>query len=602
MRSWRLQLPGEARLPFRRGLSLRLAGLLSLVMLPLGVIAVWQTAELQKKLTEVNALNLISLTGEVARKERETIEAALGGAAAMAAVLPTFRDDPARCADVFGGFLEGAGDRFSFAGYVPVSGQVTCSSFGRPVDVSDRAGFRELVATRTRTVLLDRTGPISGQPVLVASLPVGGDADSVPEGYVTVSIPHVQLENPYSEIIAGRAMDLFTINAAGEILTASGDPETAAMRLPGDRLSQALLTEGAHRFTALNGYGMRRVYSVVPIAEGAVYAVGAWLPTRATSESPLLDLLHSPALFPIVMWVASLVMVMMAVEWLLVRHVRVIAVQLRRFARNRELPVPPPEGRLPNELEVIEREFGALAERLVQDEAELMDAMHDKDVLLKEVHHRVKNNLQLISSIVSMQVRRTADPATAAALQRVNRRVSSMATVHRRLYQAENLGRVRADDLLRDVILPLVDLVDSSSERPRLELRLDPVTLYPDQAVPAALLSVEAATNALKYLGPDGSGERWLRVELTDLGSDQVRLAIVSSLDPERHSGDTSTEASADGTGLGSQLIRAFARQLEAEETIEEGEDSYTLSVVFESAPFTAEDTASAEDAVAETV
>ncbi|WP_232829485.1 sensor histidine kinase [Tropicimonas sp. IMCC34043] len=565
-----------------RSLSLRLAMLLSMALLPLGLIAVWQTTRLERELGELNARDLVALTAEVARQERETIESAIGAATALSAAVVNLDGEPERCRKVFESFLDTAGGRFTFAGFLPVSGTMTCSSLGKPVDLRQNKAFHELIADGVQTVSLNTHGPFSGQAVVVASVPVH-DRQGALSGFVSISIPHRRVNSPYAEIIGGREVDLFTINNNGEVLTASGDLETAASRMPADRPA-SMLIGGPDRFVARNGNGQQRVFSVVPIVHDTVYAVGAWKPLRGMTGGPVVAFLRSPAMFPLIMWLASLVLIYMAVERQVVRHVRVLAGQMRQFGRTRELPSSAPAGHIPDEIAVIEREFGALASQLLQDEAELMDAMRDKDVLLKEVHHRVKNNLQLISSIVNMQARRTANPSTAAALENVNRRVISMATVHRRLYQAENLGRVRADELLHDVIAPLADLAAPGRQRPRIELSLDPVVLYPDQAVPAALLSVEAVTNALKYLGPDASGDSWLRVRLRDLGDGCLTLSVESSMTPG--AAPQPPGESSEGGGLGSQLIRAFTRQLEAESEIIEGTDSYLLRLTFQAAAF----------------
>ena len=569
-----------------RRLSLRLAMLLSVALLPLGLIAVWQTTRIERELAEVNARDLIAMTAEVARQERETIQAALGAASALAAMMPDLTGEQARCSAVFRNFVDRSGYRFTFAGYLPAGDGPACGSTDDGVAMREDPALGGLLAQDGPAVTLDPSGPLTHQPVLVASVPVRGES-GVPVGVVAVAIPQYRVSSPYADLIAGREMDLFTINSEGDVLTASDAPETAAMRLPADRPASALV-DGPARFVARDGEGRRRIFSVVPIVERTVYAVGAWQPQRGSESGLLMRSLGSPALFPIIMWLASLTLVYMAVERQVVRHIRALAGQMRRFSRTRELPEPSATGTLPGEIAEIEREFSAMANHLLRDEAELMDAMHDKDVLLKEVHHRVKNNLQLISSIVNMQARRTAAPETAAALESVNRRVISMATVHRRLYEAENLGRVRADELLHDVIAPLGDLARPGPNRPTIGLRLDPVVLTPDQAVPVALLAVEAVTNALKYCAPDRSGACWLRVSLTDLGADELELVIESSTGPEGAAA-ADPALGAQGTGLGSQLIRAFARQLEAGTEIAEAADSYTLRLHFQAAPFASE-------------
>lgn len=569
------------RLPFRGSLSLRLASLLSLALLPLGLIAVWQTTRLERELDETHALTTIAITARAANNDRRTIEAAFGAAKGLAAAIPEMRFDPVQCRETFQRFLDRSGGDFAFAGFINTEGHSICSSADTKLDLSDDPDYRALMAGGRRNVLVLPEGPVTGASVILAGQPVR-NKDGILEGFLAVSIPHKQLDLPPAEGIDGRRMDLFTINRAGEILTATSALTEAEGWLPADR-DIADIPGGPDRFTARNRNGDFRAYSVVPVVENTVFAIGTWVPRSADNGRPLV----SPALFPLLMWLASLALVFMAVERLVVRHVRKIASQMQGFGRDRVLPPPSDGESMPSELAAIEDTFGDLASKLLRDEADLLDAMHDKDVLLKEVHHRVKNNLQLISSIINMQIRTTANDETRGALQSVNRRVTSMAAVHRRLYQAESLGRVQAGDLLRDVVAPLIDLAPPGSARPKVDLKLDPVVLYPDQAVPVALLTVEAVTNALKYLQADPDGERWLRVCLDDLGDGQVRVETESSL-ATGHAADA--DGPVTGSGLGSRLIAAFARQLDSSVVIDDGPDTFRLSVTFEALPFSPEE------------
>ena len=89
---------------------------------------------------------------------------------------------------------------------------------------------------------------------------------------------------------------------------------------------------------------------------------------------------------------------------------------------------------------------------VLHDEAMLEDSVHQKDVLLLEVHHRVKNNLQLIASIMNLQIRKSINPEARVMLRNLHDRVMSLATVHRELYQTSGLVDVRADELLESIV------------------------------------------------------------------------------------------------------------------------------------------------------
>ena len=107
-----------------------------------------------------------------------------------------------------------------------------------------------------------------------------------------------------------------------------------------------------------------------------------------------------------------------------------------------------------------------------------------------------------------------------------------------------------------------------------VETELTPLVLQPDQAVPLTLLTNEAFTNALKYAGvPAGHDQAWVRVRLTREGDDHARLEVTNSIGAQ--------ERTMEGTGLGSQLIEAFAMQLEGEARVITTDTEYTLSLVF---------------------
>jgi two-component sensor histidine kinase len=148
------------------------------------------------------------------------------------------------------------------------------------------------------------------------------------------------------------------------------------------------------------------------------------------------------------------------------------------------------------------RPDGAAATVTADDTAALKTALQQKTLLLHEVDHRVKNNLQLISSLVLLQCRRAAEPAVQTALRDVLQRVNAIATVHRRLFQGEDVGRF-------DVAEFIVDLTDDmraeANERNiEFELKMEPVSVSSERAAPVALIVNELLSNALRHAFPDG--------------------------------------------------------------------------------------------------
>ena len=151
-----------------------------------------------------------------------------------------------------------------------------------------------------------------------------------------------------------------------------------------------------------NGLGQRRAFAVVPILRGTVYAVGSW-DAEAVLAEPI-GRRVPPWVFPILMWAACLLVAYVAVHRLVIRHVAELRRQMREFADHRRLPGGALRPGAPAELAEMAGGFAAMAERILREDAETEDRLHEQKVLLREVHHRVKNNLQLISSIINMQI------------------------------------------------------------------------------------------------------------------------------------------------------------------------------------------------------
>ncbi|ALG73026.1 histidine kinase [Azospirillum thiophilum] len=150
--------------------------------------------------------------------------------------------------------------------------------------------------------------------------------------------------------------------------------------------------------------------------------------------------------------------------------------------------------------------------------------LEEKEALLKEVHHRVKNNLQLVTSLLNLQAHRIEDKAVAALFADSRDRVRSMALVHENLYRLGNFARVPMREHLASVCAHLLRAYSRQAGAVRLETDLDDLSLDLDRAVPCGLIVNELVSNALKHAFPGGRGGV-LRVALTADGRD-CRLSV----------------------------------------------------------------------------
>jgi PAS domain S-box-containing protein len=137
-----------------------------------------------------------------------------------------------------------------------------------------------------------------------------------------------------------------------------------------------------------------------------------------------------------------------------------------------------------------------------QAEAELQASLKEKEILLKEVHHRVKNNLQIIYSLLRLQRRTLKDPQAVQSLLDSQGRIESIALVHEKLYRAGNLATVDFAEYIPGLVTNLLSSYNTQSKQIALDIAIAPITLDIDKAVPCGLIINELISNSLKYAFP----------------------------------------------------------------------------------------------------
>jgi two-component sensor histidine kinase len=162
--------------------------------------------------------------------------------------------------------------------------------------------------------------------------------------------------------------------------------------------------------------------------------------------------------------------------------------------------------------------------RKVADQ-KIRDSLKEKEVLLKEIHHRVKNNLQIIHSLLNMQSRRSKDPRILDALRESQNRVRTMALIHERLYRSTDLSEIDFKEYISRLVGELYLSFGVNADQLRLELELQPVRLGIDIAIPCGLIVNELVSNSLKHGFPGGRRGR-LKLSLVAVEDGTVRLAI----------------------------------------------------------------------------
>ena len=200
-----------------------------------------------------------------------------------------------------------------------------------------------------------------------------------------------------------------------------------------------------------------------------------------------------------------------------------------------------------------------------QAQHELQSSLEEKEALLKEVHHRVKNNLQIISSLLNLQAARIADPTVSELLDESRNRIRAMALVHENLYRAGNFARVPMSTHIQSLCAHLIRAYGLREQRIELTTDVDEVELDLDKAISVGLIISELVSNALKHAFPNARAGS-VRVELKLLGERRYALAVIDDgvgLPADRDVHDSGS--------LGLQLVDDLTQQLHGRIAVRRG-------------------------------
>ena len=293
----------------------------------------------------------------------------------------------------------------------------------------------------------------------------------------------------------------------------------------------------------------RRVYSAAPLVGRDLYVI---LSARAdglfswAQLNPLTGLVY-----PILTFGLALVAVMLATERVVVRWIAYLQRIAALYGRGRYSVRAIKAGKAPPEIRDLAETLEEMADAIVARDGDLHDSLAQKDALMREIHHRVKNNLQVISSLLNMQQRALSDPAARTAMSDTRQRITALALIYRTLYQGPDIKQVDLKAFLEELTGQLVAPEGLRGGDVETEIRADPLSIDPDHLAPLALFAVEAITNAQKHAFAGRGGHLTIHLSV------QSPTAVLEFSDD----GPVSPTAS-ESSGIGRTLMDAFARQL----------------------------------------
>jgi len=192
----------------------------------------------------------------------------------------------------------------------------------------------------------------------------------------------------------------------------------------------------------------------------------------------------------------------------------------------------------------------------------IAQSLDDKEVLLKEIHHRVKNNLQVVSSLLNLQSYKIKDQTALQAIREGRTRVHSMSLIHQALYRKDNLTGVNLHEYLDQLCKSLFETYQVRHDQVKLHTEIEPLMLDVDSVVPLGLIINELLTNALKYAFPD-SDQGIINIRVHE-GNQGLHLMV-----QDNGIGIENADQIQDNDSFGFELINAFKHKLDADLSIQ---------------------------------
>lgn len=535
--------------PESGGWSLRFRFLATVLiaLAPVALVSVVQGLDRVKR-DEADIRERLIQTARASAGEEENMLAAAEQILRALANQPVVRSGGAGCNKALADALSGL-SFFTNITRIDAKGRVICSALeqGKDLDVRTLSWWREATQQEGFAVHAKLYGVLSKRDVVMGLLPLRTSQNRF-DGALTIGIDTQWLDFMLraKQLPEGSIVSVF--DRLGNVIAANKEEVAAAIF--GNQTEHRREPSGL--FSTTGPKGETWLYATAPLLSNQIFVgiamreadLFAWTYVHVATD--LLLPVFMLGLASLAIWVATERQV---IRWIV--YMRRIA---SAYARGHYAIRPVALEDAPKEFRALGETFSSMAEAIQDRDKNLRDAVEQKTILIKETHHRIKNNLQIVMSLLSLQSGRLRDPAAQDALKQAQARVNALALVHHILHELEDQSTVDIKRLLTDLVEQLHGGL--GGDRRDLNLKLDIVARYTssDIAVPLTLFAVEALTNVFKHAYPPAHRGGTIEVTLQPTANGQLRLAI--SDDGE------GVDVAAMQAGIGSRLINAFAQQI----------------------------------------
>lgn len=460
------------------------------------------------------------------------------------------RNMTAQCSDLLATRLEGRMPIVNFIRW-DEAGKLRCSGVEppNPVVFASQPWWSAAKSSRHFVVSSPVYGKVVPRRMLVAVQPIVDVRTGEWQGALSAAIDLSWIEKSLADRrLSPRAL-VGIADASGNILTTSGPVEFTGIDL----------AASAQQAAVAKGKGQESwIYASAPLYGNQLFVFYAEPQKMAFSISR--EQFRYSLILPLVAILLTCFALWLSIDRFVIRWLRRAGRRARQMAEGDYRVEPDSFCAAPRELQRLGRDLDDMARSVDRRDQDLRSALAAKDAMAREVNHRVKNNLQMITSLVSLQASRLSDPEARRLMTQTRLRVGALALVQRLIYEVDDSERGSVDT--KRLFSELCAQVQSNFQGAAIAVHChsDLGVISGDQAVSAALIVVEAMTNAFRHGFPEGR-KGAISVQLTREDGDGVLTIVddgVGALDGEG------------ATGIGLELMKALSAQLDGHFTLSE--------------------------------
>jgi len=347
----------------------------------------------------------------------------------------------------------------------------------------------------------------------VATLPVYSP-DRQAMGVLAATVPFTSLTLTMQEVELPDAAALALLDTKRNVLAQHTKGERADGWLPASFIAASgpEIMSGTFSQEGLDGLTRNYVVAALP---GNVFGLYAQDPEELSAA--VRTVLYFAIAFPLLVLIAASAFAGRATGRIVTEPLNRVRLAIRRYIAGDDNARVECEPEATEEVQAVATKFNAMADTIQARDEALRAALDHQKALVREVNHRVRNNLQVMNSLLNLQSRRARTPDQAAIFLDVQRRLNALGTVHAALYQADDFRAVDLGVLLKDLYLSTERHLSTEWGRPVLSIRCpEPIYGLPDAALTLAFLVTELTAEATVRLSPEGHPATQIDFELTE--------------------------------------------------------------------------------------